>query len=329
LYAVAVEKLVVELQSRFPTHHLMDALGMVYPQYWTVPDAWENFGKHMEIIKSHYCEQKKTNVPKKAKKGKEKAKRSVEENDDVEDGGAPDFIDLTEKTAKTRRKASKMKAAKMKQKTMKNKEKTTSVVALQEGGAFEIAMTIAMEAETSARVQVPSAMQEHMTAEEVALAIDICGAFTNMDEKIVPQPQEMEEKIHDPLLSAHWLAEQSDLLMITMEFNAQKVLEGDVTTVNPLTTLWQLIDSNSMLWHNLSEFFKLAEITTVLVLDSVEDERTFSTLSFTKDKLCNRLHVHLPLVVVMHGQSFFDIKNFPYDAAYANLKLKTRLDHHY
>ena len=117
--------------------------------------------------------------------------------------------------------------------------------------------------------------------------------------------------------------------MITMESNAQKVLEVDVTTVNPLTTYGRLIDSNIMLRHNLSKFFKLAEIATVLVLGSVEDERTFSTLSFMKDKLRNRLHVHLPLVVAMHGQSFFDIENFPYDAAYADWKLKTRLDDHH
>jgi hypothetical protein len=70
-----------------------------------------------------------------------------------------------------------------------------------------------------------------------------------------------------------------------MELNAKKVLEGDVTIVNPLKTLWRLIDLSSMLWHNLSEFFKLAEIATILVLSSVEDERTFSILSFMKDKL--------------------------------------------
>jgi hypothetical protein len=31
----------------------------------------------------------------------------------------------------------------------------------------------------------------------------------------------------------------------------------------------------------------------------------------------------------MHGQSFFSIDNFPYDAAYADWKLKTRLDDHH
>ena len=87
----------------------------------------------------------------------------------------------------------------MKQKTTKNKEKTIGAVADQEAGAFEVGKAIAMEAETSAGVQVPSAMQEHMTAEEVALAVDIRGALTNMHEKIVLQPQEMKEKNPRPI----------------------------------------------------------------------------------------------------------------------------------
>jgi hypothetical protein len=80
-----------------------------------------------------------------------------------------------------------------------------------------------------------------------------------------------------------------------------------------------------MLRHGLSEYIKLAEIAVVLVLGSVEDERTFSTLSFMKDKLRNRLQTHLPLVVSMHNQSFFDINTFPYEEAYSEWKKSSRL----
>jgi hypothetical protein len=52
----------------------------------------------------------------------------------------------------------------------------------------------------------------------------------------------------------------------------------------------------------------------------VEDEHTFSTLSFMKDKLHNQLQSHLPMVVTMHGQTFFDINNFLYDQAYQEWK---------
>jgi hypothetical protein len=74
-----------------------------------------------------------------------------------------------------------------------------------------------------------------------------------------------------------------------MESNAKKIMEGDIKTINLLTKLWRVVDTSSMLRHGLSECFKFAEIATVLVLGSVEDERTFLTLSFMKDKLCNRL----------------------------------------
>jgi hypothetical protein len=66
----------------------------------------------------------------------------------------------------------------------------------------------------------------------------------------------------------------------------------------------------------LSEFVKLAEIAAVQVLGSVEDERTFSTLTFMKTKLQNRLDGHLPVVVGMYSQSHFNLDNFPYDAAF-------------
>jgi hypothetical protein len=42
----------------------MEALGMVYPQYWLVQDCRENFEKHMQVIKTHYCHTKSTNQKK-------------------------------------------------------------------------------------------------------------------------------------------------------------------------------------------------------------------------------------------------------------------------
>ena len=62
----------------------------------------------------------------------------------------------------------------------------------------------------------------------------------------------------------------------------------------------------------------------VTVLGSVEDERTFSTLNFMKNKLRNRLLTHLPVVVGMHAQDFFSLSDFPYDAAYEEWRSKSR-----
>lgn len=62
------------------------------------------------------------------------------------------------------------------------------------------------------------------------------------------------------------LDDQESLLICTMESNTRKVMEGDVKTVNPLTKLWRVVDTNNMFHHGLSEYLKLAEIARVLVL---------------------------------------------------------------
>ena len=53
------------------------------------------------------------------------------------------------------------------------------------------------------------------------------------------------------------------------------------------------------------------------VLGLVVDERTFSSLSFLKDKTRNRLdNAHLPLVVGMYAQEVYTLKTFPYDGCF-------------
>ena len=110
-----------------------------------------------------------------------------------------------------------------------------------------------------------------------------------------------------------------------MELNAMKIIEGNAKILNPLTKMWRVVDTSSMLHHGLSEYLKLAEITTVFVLGSVEDKHTFSTLLFMKDKLQNRLQTHLPLVVSIHEQNFYNINTFLYGEAYNDLKTSIRL----
>jgi hypothetical protein len=51
----AAKQLVHELGSRFPVHQLMEALGMVYPQYWCLEDCRANYENHIQVIKAHYC----------------------------------------------------------------------------------------------------------------------------------------------------------------------------------------------------------------------------------------------------------------------------------
>jgi hypothetical protein len=70
--------------------------------------------------------------------------------------------------------------------------------------------------------------------------------------------------------------------------------------------------ANSLLRHAFPEYFRLATMALTLVLGSVEDERAFSTVSFVKGKLRNKLVEHLPLCVKMFTQKFYTLRNFPY-----------------
>jgi hypothetical protein len=100
-----------------------------------------------------------------------------------------------------------------------------------------------------------------------------------------------------------------------MKENSTKMLKKPYD-INPVTRLWHSIDANSFLKLALSEYLIVAEMAVVMVLGSVQDERTFSTVSFMKSKLCNRLTTNLPLVCAFKNQNFFTLDTFPFDAAY-------------
>jgi hypothetical protein len=57
--------------------------------------------------------------------------------------------------------------------------------------------------------------------------------------------------------------------------------------VNPVIQLWRSVEANNYFKHALSEFINVAKIAIVMVLGSVQDERTFSTVTFAKIKLQN------------------------------------------
>ena len=94
--------------------------------------------------------------------------------------------------------------------------------------------------------------------------------------------------------------------------------------VNPLTKIWRLFDANSTLSKCFLEHLKLVEIAVVHVLGSVEDERTFSSLSFLNDKIRKRLDTNLQLVVGMHGQQIYNLQTFPYYDCFKQWVLSTK-----
>lgn len=85
--------------------------------------------------------------------------------------------------------------------------------------------------------------------------------------------------------------------------------------MNPLVKLWRTLSASRPLCKLIPEYLKLAEMGSVLVLGSVEDERCFSTLKFLKSCQRNRLGKHLPLVVRMFGEKYFTLDNFPFQEA--------------
>ena len=125
------------------------------------------------------------------------------------------------------------------------------------------------------------------------------------------------------LLDPRKLEAEQHLFRVTMIHNVEfactlNPCEGSARQIqNPLTKLWRSLVCNKALISNFPEFAKLAEIAIVQVLGSVEDERTFSSLSFLKDKTRNRLdNSHLSLVVGMHAQEVYTLQDFPYEACF-------------
>ena len=208
--ADAAEHLINQLMSRFPSSSLMDAFGIVYPQYWRILEADENFQWHIAIIKEHYC------YPKEFEKRKPKKGEVVQAEEEVQG-----------------------------------------------------------------------------------------------------------MKTIQPILCAAKLEEQAMMFQITMKSNCEGAMTRDLP-LNPLTRLWRRLEASGLLRHKLSEYLKIVELAVVAVLRSVEDERTFSTLSFMKNKLRSRLNVHLPLAVAMHAQEFYTVTDFPYSAAYNDWKKSVR-----
>ncbi len=64
----------------------------------------------------------------------------------------------------------------------------------------------------------------------------------------------------------------------------------------------------------------MAKIAVVSMLGFVEDEQTFSTLTFMKDKLCNKLGLHLDTIIYMFAQKFYTQESFLYHEAITTWK---------
>lgn len=84
-----------------------------------------------------------------------------------------------------------------------------------------------------------------------------------------------------------------------------------MTTIQPIQ-MWRRFDFSVILKDMISKYFKLIELLIVVVLGSVRDEHTFSTVNFMKSKLRNLLTTNLDQVVKMYAHEFFTLQTFPF-----------------
>lgn len=115
---------------------------------------------------------------------------------------------------------------------------------------------------------------------------------------------------YGPLLDAQNLNDQSVLFVLTMKNQSKAVMESEAG--GKLTTLWKKATQNPQLAAEIFEFVKLANIGIVLILGSVEDERTFSRLEYVKNLKRNRLDTHLDVCLRLFEQNLYTLENFPY-----------------
>lgn len=118
-----------------------------------------------------------------------------------------------------------------------------------------------------------------------------------------------------PLINRDLLMSQRGLFKMCMKSNARAAMLPPFD-LNPLTKVWRVLDGNNSLTKNFSEFIKLAEIAVTHVIGSVEDERTFSSLSFLKSKLRATLVENLEVAVGMYSQKVFTLESFPYQRVF-------------
>jgi hypothetical protein len=66
--------------------------------------------------------------------------------------------------------------------------------------------------------------------------------------------------------------------------SAQRAMDQPMD-VNSVSKLWNKLFRNALLCAQLSKFMNIAKLVVVQIMGSVEDEKTFSTLTFMKTKL--------------------------------------------
>jgi hypothetical protein len=61
VFAEIAQSLCDEFDWRFPSQEVLDAFGIIYPQYWRQEGAEESFSQHLLVLKDFYSRTKVVN----------------------------------------------------------------------------------------------------------------------------------------------------------------------------------------------------------------------------------------------------------------------------
>ena len=81
-----------------------------------------------------------------------------------------------------------------------------------------------------------------------------------------------------------------------------------------VTKLWKNLGESNQLRESIPKYFKLTNLCLTMTLGSVEDERVFSTLSFLKSKVRNKVDKNLDKCLRLYNFRY-EVDSFPYDKA--------------
>lgn len=117
-----------------------------------------------------------------------------------------------------------------------------------------------------------------------------------------------------PPLDRAKLQQQREMMFMVMTSSLSRIeLYTDEERQVKATTFWTRLASRRSLKIALSEWLKAASIALVMVTGSTEDERAFSTLSFVKDDLRNRLTgSNFNAAMFLAVQRIYSPYTFPY-----------------
>ncbi|KAH7415371.1 hypothetical protein KP509_14G039800 [Ceratopteris richardii] len=142
----------------------------------------------------------------------------------------------------------------------------------------------------------------------------ICNKLTSEIRERFPQDELLEAMaIVHPLYWNH----AKDKSLLTNDFKSKQFdFVKDPSNPGAMTKLWKKLDISPFLKESMSEYFKVSNLYLTMILGSVEDGRLWSSLTFIRNAMRNRLNKNLDTCLRLFV-SKSDLETFPFEEAYA------------